>query len=68
MKRLETNVVMEGVELLCEEERGFSKRRYLFSVIIREKDLLKINLQFKKSQEKFWKKFVKNTQEEEVKK
>jgi hypothetical protein len=32
----------EGVELLCEEERGITKRTYIYSVIITKEDFKKI--------------------------
>jgi hypothetical protein len=37
----------EGVELICEEERGLSKRRYVFSLVLTEQDIDKINKKFK---------------------
>lgn len=33
----------EGVELVCEEERGFTKRTYVFDLVLTKEDLDKIN-------------------------
>jgi hypothetical protein len=40
--------VKEGIELICEEEKGISRRTYTYFVTINEEDFKRIKKEFEK--------------------
>ena len=45
---IEIRKVHDGVELVCEEERGFTKRRFIYSFVINKEQLKKIEEEMEK--------------------